>query len=259
MTQSDIKLLSDNLFLLPILFSRFMATFLSLSFLRREFVPLKFSLFLSLVLSLFILSYGLLNLESRNAFLRQSYFVLAEEVFLGLITGVIISLFFDIFIGLGQIISVQGGLSFVTLYLPKMGSISALSNFFFISSILIFLQLNGHLIVLKMLFDSYQRPPLLSHGWNADMLKEVLIFAKIIFSASLMLALAILVSLLISNITIAVMTKFSPQMNIFSIGINISLIICFFFAYLFFDAILEHGRILLNEIFSVCRQRIFHI
>ena len=62
------------------------------------------------------------------------------------------------------------------------------------------------------------------------------------------------IAILLSNVTLAIMTKFSPQVNIFSIGINISLIICYFAAYISFDLIVEHGTTLLNELLEALRQ-----
>jgi flagellar biosynthesis protein FliR len=248
--QETIKVISEQSLLFLIIMSRLTTTFATLSFFKRELVPIKITLLLCIVLTLFLLTYGALK---PNAFALTSaniFLTLIIQLALGFVTGFIINMFIDVFLALGQVISVQSGLGFVNLFIPRVGTITPLSHFFFITSALIFFELNGHLVLIKMIIDSYQVDLLEIRHVNMELVREVMFFTKIIFCGSLMLSLPVLIALLISNITIAIMTKFSPQLNIFSIGINISLITCFFVVYICFDAILENGKILLNDIMS---------
>ncbi|MGQ3891484.1 flagellar biosynthetic protein FliR [Legionella sp. CNM-4043-24] len=235
-----------------LLLARFSTTFASISFFRRELLPARISLLLSIVLSTFVMLYDVIGQNIPHIPSGALFLSLAVQVALGLLTGFILNLFVDVFLALGQIISIQSGLGFVNLFVPRVGSITPLSQFFFITATLIFFELNGHLLLVKMIIESC-RAQLLGVGHlDMDVLRQVMIYTKVIFSAALMLSLAVIIALLVANITLAIMTKFSPQLNIFSIGITISLITGFFMLYLCFDAISENGRILLNDILQFC-------
>lgn len=251
--QQFLTLLGEQSIVFFILLARFAATFSSISFFRKEFLPVRITLLLSVVLTLFVLMYGVLGQNMPTIPSGTMFINLALQILLGLLTGFVLNLFVDVFLGLGQIISIQSGLGFVNLFVPRVGSITPLSQFFFITATLIFFELNGHLVLVKMIIDSFKTHLLGVERVNLDVLRELILFTKIIFSGALMLSLAAIIALLVSNITLAIMTKFSPQLNIFSIGITLSLITGFFVLYLCFDAITENGRILLNDILSFCQ------
>lgn len=228
--------------------SRFSVTFATVTFFRKEFIPVKISILLSFALTLFLVMYGVLDKNTIPVEQNAIYLNLVIQLFLGFITGFIINIFVDIFLALGQIISVQSGLGFVNFYVPKVGTITPLSQVFFITAALIFFELNGHLLLIKMIVDSYKFNVIGVTHLDMDVVRKIILFTKLIFSGALMLSISVLIALLISNITLAIMTKFSPQLNVFSIGINLSLIICFFIVYICFDVILQNGRILMNDI-----------
>lgn len=245
---------------LPLFFivqARIAALFTSLFFLKKEYIPARILVAFSFALTLFVMCTGPLGhfdiLHADPTFLDLLPELLTQ-IFLGLITGLMINFFSEIFLSLGQLASMQSGLGFVNLYVPKVGTITPLTHFFMILGIIIFFELNGHLVLIKMVVDSLRVTSHRTHVFNASLLKQVLLFSKIIFSGSLMLSLSMTIAILLSNFTLAIMTKFSPQINIFSIGINISLIVCYFAAYLSFDLIVSHGNMLLNDILEAAKR-----
>jgi flagellar biosynthetic protein FliR len=250
--QQLLTLLSEQSLVFFILLARFITTFASITIFRREFVPPRILILLSMTLSLFVLMYSVLGHNLVVIPTDKLFLNLVLQMFLGFITGMIINLFVDVFLGVGQIISIQSGLGFVNLFIPRVGSITPLSQFFFITATVIFFGLNAHLLLIKMMIGSFKTHFLGIKHFDWDVIKQILLFAKIIFSGSLMLSLAVIIALLISNLTLAIMTKFSPQLNIFSLGITISLITGFFVLYICFDAITENGKILLNDILYFC-------
>ncbi|MFI4918022.1 MAG: flagellar biosynthetic protein FliR [Legionellales bacterium] len=252
-----LKSLGQQLPLFFIVQARIAALFTSLFFLRKEYVPGRLLVGISFVLSVFIMNTSSLShfvaITNIDPTLVHLLPTLLLQAGLGMITGLMINFFAEIFLGLGQLASMQAGLGFVNFYIPKVGSVTPLTNFYVIMATIIFFELNGHLILIKMIVDSMQVMPNPAHAFNIELMKQTLLFAKIIFSGSLMLALSMTIAILLSNFTLAFMTKFSPQLNVFSIGINISLLICYFAAYVSFDLIIEHGSSLLQEIFSAAK------
>jgi flagellar biosynthetic protein FliR len=237
--------------------ARVAALFASLFFLRKEFVPGRLLIGASVIISMFIVSTSSLSHFAAITNATPDFFYLLPELLmqiaLGFMTGIMINFFSEIFLSLGQLASMQAGLGFVNFYIPKIGSVTPLTNFYVIMATIIFFELNGHLILIKMIVRSMQVIPNPAHLFSAELMKQIVLYAKIIFSGSLMLALSLTIAILLSNFTLAFMTKFSPQLNVFSIGINISLLICYFAAYVSFDLIIEHGSTFLNDILDAIK------
>lgn len=236
-----------------LILTRISVTLGMLTFFNKQMIPSRIMVIFSMTLSLFVVFMHGLSTTPPNLTTSEFYTSMLTQTLLGFVVGFVVNLFLEIFVTLGQILSLQSGLGFINLYIPKVGTVTSLSNFFLITATVLFFQLNGHLSLIKLLIESitiHLEQPI---GINVSLLIEVVSFVKIIFSSGLMLSLSILIALLITNMTLGFMTKFAPQINIMSIGINITLIICFFMLYLGFDAILNNGTLLLNEILLYAR------
>jgi flagellar biosynthetic protein FliR len=234
--------------------ARFSGLLASLFFFRRGWVPTRILLVFSLLLSYFVMKIGPID---KGVAIDLAWTMLphmAEQLLLGLATGVIVNFFVEVFLMMGQFISMQAGLGFVNLYVPRLGTITPLSQFFIITATMIFFELNGHLVLIQLIVHTFTHHTLTSASINVDFLKEILTFSKIMFNGAVMLSLSVVITLLLSNLTIGIMTKFSPQINIFSVGINISIIVGFFACYLSYDLMVDNGNILLNDILSFAKQ-----
>lgn len=223
-------------------------------FLRAEWVSRKIMMSLSLILTLFILMTVDPSMMRSEESLSAQVLMMLNQGILGILTGLIINFFMEFFVGFGQIVSMQAGLGFVNFFVPKVGNISPMTQFFMLLSTAVFFSINGHLLVIRLLVQSIEVMPKLPTSLDAEMFKSVLNFSGILFSGSVMLSIAVMFSVMLSNITLAILTKFSPQMNLFSMGINISLIICFFIIYVSFDVIVENGTILFNQLMFFVEQ-----
>ncbi len=234
--------------------ARMATTFSVIFFMRREWMPGKLMLAFSVVLSLFVFT----SVQDTPVFQSDSFADLVSPLFgqiiLGAITALIINFFAEFFVGFGQIVSMQAGLGFVSFFVPRVGNITPLTQMLMFLSITIFMGLNGHLVVIGMMVKSIQLLPSLPDVLDLDALDKILQFSSILFEGAVMLSLAVIFSVMLSNITLAVLTKFSPQLNIFSIGINVSLVICFFMVYITFDLTLQNGEILYNDLLRFVEQ-----
>lgn len=228
--------------------ARLSTAFALFFFLRREWVPAKLVIGMTFVLSLFILFYLPVSFSMEKMNLSEQVLILLQQVFLGFITALLINFFVEFFIGFGQIVSMQAGLGFVNFFIPKIGHISPMTQFFMLLATVVFFSINGHLVLIKMLIESIIVIPELPLHIDSSIFPDILEFSGILYKGSVMLSLAVVFSVMLSNMTLAVLTKFSPQLNIFSIGINISLLICFFVVYVSFDLIIENGNILFKEL-----------
>lgn len=245
--------LSNHISLFLVIETRIAASFMIIFFFRREWCPPGIVICLSLLLGYFVLN----SMGDSLLFALDTFYnimaALVNQFFLGIFTGLIINLFVEFFIGFGQVISMQIGLGFVNFFVPRVGTITPLTQFFILLSTVIFLELNAHLVLIKMILKTFLTIPVLP-SLNGQLIFKLLDYTSFLFQGIVMLSLAIMFSIMVANITLGLLTKFSPQINIFSVGINIVLLLCFFILYVSFDSIVENGNILCNDLLLFIRQ-----
>ncbi|CDZ78562.1 Flagellar biosynthetic protein FliR [Legionella massiliensis] len=151
--------------------------------------------------------------------------LIAHELLMGLLMGFILQLVFQVFIIGGQLISMQASLGFATMVDPAtQASVPLVSQFYQMMLSLMFLVLNGHLALFDALLSSFQKLPVGQLNVGLSELGSVIAFSGWMFKESVLVALPAILSLLIVNLAFGVMTRVAPQLNIFSLGFPISLI-----------------------------------
>lgn len=151
--------------------------------------------------------------------------ILAQQMLIGIGMGFAARIVFAAVDMAGEFISMQMGLGFATSYDPLNSSQTpVISEFFGLVSLLLFLSLNGHLLYIATLTQSFGAIPvgdlLLGQGSWLNLAE----LGSKIFSAGLLISLPIVVALLITNIALAVLTRAAPQLNIFALGFPLTLL-----------------------------------
>lgn len=153
--------------------------------------------------------------------------IFAQQLLIGLTMGFAVRLVFTAVEMAGELIGMQMGLGFAIFYDPQnAGQIPVVGQFLGVLTTLIFLALNGHLLMLSALAESFRDLPVGTlpgtgrwldiAGWGAG-----------IFSAALLLAMPVIAALLTVNLALAALTRSSPQLNVFAIGFPITLAVGF--------------------------------
>lgn len=125
----------------------------------------------------------------------------------------------------GQIISIQMGMGFASMVDPTNGvSAAVIGQFLTMLVTLLFLAMNGHLVAFEVMTESFTTLPVgsglvVNHFW------EIVGRLGWVFGASLLLVLPAITALLVVNIAFGVMTRAAPQLNIFSIGFPLTLVL----------------------------------
>jgi flagellar biosynthesis protein FliR len=116
------------------------------------------------------------------------------------------------------------GLNFAGFFDPvSAGTATASSRFFGTTVAWLFIVINGHLIVIAALAQSFQAFPVgpepfaflravQPHRWGAE-----------IFSTGLWIALPLITMLLFVNLVLGAVSRVAPQINIFAIGVPVTL------------------------------------
>lgn len=182
-------------------------------------------------------------------FLQGSGFLLLiEQILIGAAIGFAITVIFSVVQFAGSVIGLQMGLGFSSLYDPVAGvQVPTLSNFLNLFVLLIFLSLNGHLLVLAALVRSFSLLPVsIQLTLNPSAWHLLAEDGGMIFSLGLAFAAPVLGTLIIANLAMGVLSKLAPQLNLFVIGFPLLLGLGFLALYAFLPAMEPVVRHLLN-------------
>lgn len=154
--------------------------------------------------------------------------LLLQQLLVGFSIGFSIRLIFAAIEAAGDLIGLQMGLSFATFIDPQHNQQAPIvGSFLGILASLLFFSVNGHLILLMTLVDSFQTAPVALDGLSHLRPQAVVAQGSIIFSLGLHLALPMIAAIMIANIALGLLSRAAPQVNIFAIGFPITLMIGF--------------------------------
>ena len=158
--------------------------------------------------------------------------ILAQQVLIGLAMGFAMHIIFHAAEMAGELIGLQMGLGFATLYDASVpGMIPVIGQYLGVVVSLAFLAVDGHLLLLSTLVDSFQVLPLAPLS-AASGLRTLAVWCGNIFTYSLTLSLPLLAALLITNLALGVLTRAAPQLNIFAVGFPLTILIGILVLYL---------------------------
>ncbi|MFW9269897.1 flagellar type III secretion system protein FliR [Pseudomonas sp. D2-30] len=209
-------------FILPLF--RVTAVLMSMPVFGTTLVPGRVRLYFALAITV-VIAPGLPPMPPVNALDLTALMLVAEQILIGALLGFSLQLFFQAFVVAGQIISIQMGMAFASMIDPTNGvNTAVIGQFLTMLVTLLFLAMNGHLVVFEVLTESFTTLPvgsamLVNHFWDiASKLGWVL-------GAAMVLVLPAITALLVVNIAFGVMTRAAPQLNIFSIGFPLTLVL----------------------------------
>ncbi|MBI2307803.1 MAG: flagellar biosynthetic protein FliR [Rhodocyclales bacterium] len=151
--------------------------------------------------------------------------ILAQQMLIGFAMGFAMRLIVAAIDFSGEVIGLQMGLGFATFYDPGSASQTpVLSEFISLLGMLVLFSINGHLMILATLAQSFTALPIGGTSLAAGSWSNLVHAAAIIFASGLMLALPVVAALLITNIALGVLSRAAPQLNLFAVGFPITLI-----------------------------------
>jgi flagellar biosynthesis protein FliR len=151
--------------------------------------------------------------------------ILAQQIVIGVLMGFTLRLVFSAVNLAGELIGLQMGLSFAVFYDPQnAGQTPVLAEFLSLLTTLFFLAMNGHLLTLSVLAESFHLLPVTTEPVSAKGFAAVVHWAATLFSAGLLLSLPLVAALLIANLAMGVLSRVAPQLNLFAIGFPVTMV-----------------------------------
>ncbi|MCQ4275360.1 flagellar biosynthetic protein FliR [Stutzerimonas degradans] len=238
-------------FLLPLF--RIAALLMSMPIIGTQLVPPRVRLYLALAITL-VLAPTLGPMPLVEALSVRALLLIAEQILIGVMLGFVLQLFFQVFIVSGQLLAMQMGLGFASMVDPANGvSVPVLGQFFNMLVILLFLAMNGHLVVLEILTESFVTLPV-GGGLSTNHLWEVASKLGWVLGAGLLLVLPAITALLVVNLAFGLMTRAAPQLNIFSIGFPLTLVLGLVIVWIGMADILAQYQIFVGESLAMLRE-----
>src|SRR5574340_1095919 len=187
-------------------------------------LPVRMRLVLGLAISLALVP-ALPPMPALDPGSWTGMLALTEQSLIGVAIGFAMRVVFVAVDVAGELIGLQMGLSFAVFYDPQSANQSpVVAEFLGMLVLLMFMALNGHLMVLALLAESFNwlpvgGPVFAAQGWHG-----LLRWSGTIFSAGALLALPAIGALLVTNIALGVLTRAAPQLNLFAVGFPVTLI-----------------------------------
>ncbi len=180
--------------------------------------------------------------------------LVAQQVLIGLAMGFALRLVFEAFVLGAQLISLGMGLGLASVNDPVSGvAVPTLSQFYTLTVTLLFLALNGHLVLIEVVADSFRTLPIAARGLNGEGLWALLGWAGQMFSGALLVALPAVAALLLANIGFGVLTRTAPQLNVFAMGFLVFIVLGFAAVYLTVPGLVTQLSALADGAFDLVR------
>lgn len=204
-------------------FVRALALFSAMPVLGTRMVPLR----VRIALAGFIAYAAQASLPEMPAVALDSplaFTLVLQQLVVGLSLGIAVRVLFAAVEFAGELVGLQMGLNFAGFFDPVSASQgTATARFFGTTVSWLFIVINGHLLVIGALVDSFRAFPVgpepfaflraaLPHQWGAE-----------IFGTGLWIALPLLAMLLFVNVVLGMISRVASQINVFAVGFPITL------------------------------------
>ncbi len=154
----------------------------------------------------------------------------------------------------GDIISFQMGFGFAQVADPLTGiQITIVSRFFQLLATLIFFAMNGHHILITVLYRSFETVPIGSALLMVQhtTASQIVSTSVLVFTLAFKVAAPIMLVLFLTEVGMGLIVKFAPQINILVVGFAVTIIVGIIFAALAIEAWGRAMERAFHEAFSV--------
>lgn len=150
--------------------------------------------------------------------------ILAQQIVIGVAMGLAMRVVFSAVEMAGQIVGMQMGLGFATFFDPQNATQTpVVGQFLGLIGTLSLMAMNGHLLMLEVLAQSFVALPITAQPLSPGGWKVLAGWGSQIFLAGVLLSMPVMAALLVTNLALGIMTRAAPQLNIFSVGFPITL------------------------------------
>ncbi len=215
---------------------------------RYVLLPVRILISMTLAIVVFNNLPSNFSTDMQNLDLPNLLVLIFKEIAIGLTGGLILTIWFSAAGLAGEKIATSCGLGYAMQVDPSSGTSSpVISQILTLFLIVIFISIDGHLIILRVLLDSYELIPIGANLNLGVMVANGISAAGSMFLAATIIMLPIAGLTLMINIAIGVVTRSAPTLNLFSFGFPITMIGAFVILYFSTNSLAFSFSDLINE------------
>lgn len=217
-------------------------------------VPVRFRLILMLLFTWVVIP-TLPDMPSADVLSHTGLMIMLQQILIGVIMGFILQMVFGALVFGGQVVAYSTGLGFASMVDPQNGvQVPVIAQFYLILATLLFLLSNGHLLAIELLADSFRSLPVAVDGISRNGLLEIVAWGSRLFAGGLLIALPIVGAMLMVNMGMGVVMRAAPQLNIFSVGFPITMLLGFALMWVTMPSVFNVFNEVLDDSFQLMMQ-----
>ena len=197
-------------------FLRISALLLAAPLVSLRVVSVRIRIALAIVLTAFI--FPMLDLPVIDATSADGIRLIVHELFIGILFAIVLQVVNAAMVIAGQSMSMSMGLGMAQTIDPNAGQVPVLSSFLVVLSTLIFLSVGGHLIMIKLILQSFEVLPIGGAIMVKETLANVIEWTAMAFLGAVLVALPVMLTMMLINLCIGIVTRAAPALNIFAVG-----------------------------------------
>lgn len=188
-------------------------------------IPIRIKLAFGLALTL-VIAPGLPPMPAISPASFAGLEITARQVLIGTALGLTMRVAFAAVQTAGEFTGLQMGLSFASFFDPSTGANTAvLARLMNIIAILVFLAVNGHLLVLAGLAHTFDVLPIGAASLAPDGWRVLFDWSSQVLISGMLLALPLIIVLLSINLALGILNRTAQQLSVFAVGFPISLMV----------------------------------
>lgn len=237
---------------------RIASFFMVIPVIGTQLVPMRVRAGLAVLVTLFVAPL-IGPVPQIEALSITAAIITIQQILIGTLLGFMFVMMMQLFVVAGQLIAMQMGLGFASMVDPSNGvNVPVLSQIFVIAVTLMFLAMNGHLVMIEVVIESFRAWPISDSiigagGVPPEILWDMIMRVNWMFASALLLALPAITSVLIVNLSFGIMTRAAPQMNVFSLGFPIGMLFGLFIIWVSVAGLLPQFEVISRETFIYLR------
>lgn len=176
---------------------------------------------------------------------------LLSELFIGWLVGFVAYVAMMSVNMAGKIMDMQAGFSVVNEMDPTSNQQNPLiGSFLYYLTLIIFVVTNGHHMLLTALVESVDSIPLTGMNFNTDIANLMVDFTAGVFVTGMKIAMPVTFSILLTNVSLGVLARTMPQMNIFVVGIPMQIVVGIFTVAIIMPFYVMFLDVMFNEMYG---------
>ena len=203
-------------------FLRVLALFGALPVLAQRGVPMRARIGLAFLVA-FCAQASLPAMPVVTLDSAQGLLTVVQQLVIGISLGFAVRIVFSGVELAGEIIGLQMGLNFAGFFNPMTGGeATATSRFFGVIVSWLFMVINGHLLLIAAVVQSFRAFPVSPEPFSFLRTVQPQVWGAEIFALGLWIALPLVAMLLFVNLVLGIISRVAQQMNVFAIGFPIT-------------------------------------